>query len=79
MKHGFILEYTNVTSPYNLAIFYGTQQEKIMGLEGVFDGFGLWEMKFLNILVLAIKSCKILWVPKMPGTQMLWVHDFFFF
>ncbi len=27
-----------------------------MGLEGVFYGFGLWEMKFLNILVLAIKN-----------------------
>jgi hypothetical protein len=25
------------------------------------------------------KSCKILSVPIMPGTQMLWVHDFFFF
>ncbi len=27
-----------------------------MGLEGGFNGFGLWEMKFLNILVLAIKK-----------------------
>jgi hypothetical protein len=34
----------------------GTQQEKTMGLEGGFYGFGLWEMKFLNILVLAIKK-----------------------
>ncbi len=24
------------------------------------------------------KSCKILWVPIMPGTQILWVPDFFF-
>jgi hypothetical protein len=30
----------------------GTQQEKIMGLEGVL-WVQLWEMKFLNILVLA--------------------------
>jgi uncharacterized protein YqgC (DUF456 family) len=31
-------------------------------------------MKFLNILVLAMKKrCKILWVPIMPGTQILWV------
>jgi hypothetical protein len=36
-------------------------------------------MKFLNNLVLAIKeSCKILWVPIMPGTQILWVPDFFY-
>ncbi len=51
-----------------------------MGSVGVFYGFGLWEMKFLNILVLAIKKkrCKILWVPIMPKTQMLWVRDFFF-
>ncbi len=35
-------------------------------------------MKFLNILVLAIKkSCKILWVPIMPETQILWVPGFF--
>jgi hypothetical protein len=27
-----------------------------MGSEGVFYGFGLWEMKFLKILVLAIKK-----------------------
>jgi hypothetical protein len=25
------------------------------------------------------KSCKILWVPIMPGTQILWVPDFFYF
>jgi hypothetical protein len=25
-----------------------------------------------------IKSSKILWVPIMPGTQILWVPDFFF-
>jgi hypothetical protein len=25
------------------------------------------------------KSCTILWVPTMPGTQILWVPDFFFF
>ncbi len=25
------------------------------------------------------KSCKILWVPIMPGTQILWVPDFFFY
>ncbi len=57
----------------------GTQREKIMGLEG-FLGVQLWEMKLLNILVLAMKKrCKILWVPIMPETQMLWVPDFFFF
>jgi hypothetical protein len=33
----------------------GTQREKIMGLEGVL-WVRLWEMKFLNILVLAIKK-----------------------
>jgi hypothetical protein len=25
------------------------------------------------------KSCKILWVPIMTGTQILWVPDFFFY
>ncbi len=25
------------------------------------------------------KSCKILWVPIMPGTQILWVSDVFFY
>jgi hypothetical protein len=24
------------------------------------------------------KSCKILWVPIMPGTRILWVRDFFY-
>jgi hypothetical protein len=24
-------------------------------------------------------SCEILWVPIMPGTQMLWIRDFFIF
>jgi hypothetical protein len=26
-----------------------------------------------------IKSCKLLWVPIMPGTQILWVRDFSLF
>jgi hypothetical protein len=57
----------------------GTQQEKIMGSVGGFLWIRLWEMKFLNILVLAIKkSSKILWVPIMPETQILWVPDFFY-
>jgi hypothetical protein len=34
----------------------GTQQEKSMGSEGFFLWVSLWEMKFLNILVLAIKK-----------------------
>jgi hypothetical protein len=25
------------------------------------------------------KSCKILWVPIMPGTRILWVPDFLFY
>ncbi len=25
------------------------------------------------------KSCKILWVPIMPGTQILWVPAYFFY
>jgi hypothetical protein len=50
-----------------------------MSLRGGFLWVQLWEIKFLDILVLAIKkSCKILWVPIMPGTQLLWVPDFFF-
>jgi hypothetical protein len=57
----------------------GTQREKIMGSEGGVLWVRLWEMKFLNIVVLAIrKICKILWVPIMPGTRILWVPDFFF-
>ncbi len=32
--------------------FYGIQQGKIFGFEGGFYGFGLWEMKFLNIPLL---------------------------
>jgi hypothetical protein len=56
----------------------GTQRETIMGLEGRFLWVPLWEMQFLNILVLAIKkSCKKLWLLIMPGTQILWVTDFF--
>jgi hypothetical protein len=37
-------------------------------------------MKFLNIVVLAVKkSCKILWVPIMPGTQIYgFLADFVF-
>jgi hypothetical protein len=34
----------------------GTQREKIMCSEGGFLWVRLWEMKFLNILVLAIKK-----------------------
>jgi hypothetical protein len=34
----------------------GTQQEKNYGFGGEFLWVGLWEMKFLNILVLAIKK-----------------------
>jgi hypothetical protein len=33
-----------------------TQREKIMGSEGDFLRVRLWEMKLLNILVLAIKK-----------------------
>jgi NO-binding membrane sensor protein with MHYT domain len=49
-----------------------------MGLEGVFMGFGLWEMKFLNMLAIK-KTCKILWVPIMPEQRMLWVCEFLFY
>jgi hypothetical protein len=55
----------------------GTQRKKLWVWRG-FLWVRLWEMKFLNILVLSIKSFKILWVPIMPGTQILWVPDYFF-
>jgi hypothetical protein len=53
-------------------LFYGNPAGKKYGFGGGFLWVGLWEMKILNILVLAIKkSCKILWVPIMQGTQIL--------
>ncbi len=44
-----------------------------MGSEGGFCGFGQISE---HSSACHKKSCKILWVPIMPGTQMLWVRDF---
>jgi hypothetical protein len=44
------IQYTNVSSPYNLALFLlEPSREIVMGLEGGYYGFGLWKMKILNI------------------------------
>ncbi len=57
----------------------GTQQEQIMGLEGVFMGLIMGdEISYHSSACKKKKNCKILWVPIMPGTQMIWVRDFFF-
>ncbi len=55
----------------------GTQRERIMGLEGVFMGSMMGDEISEHSSACHKKSCKILWVPIMPGTGMLWVRDFF--
>ncbi len=58
----------------------GTQREKIMGLEGGggFMGSIMGDEISEHSSACHKESCKILWVPIMPGTQILWVRDFFF-
>jgi hypothetical protein len=55
----------------------GTQREKIMGSEGVFMGLIMGDEISEHSSACHKKSCKMLWVPIMPGTQILWVPDFF--
>jgi hypothetical protein len=58
----------------------GTQREKIMGSEGVLMGLIMSnEISEHSSACHKKKSCKILWVPIMPGTLILWVPDFFLF
>jgi hypothetical protein len=57
----------------------GTQREKIMGSEGVFMGSIMGDEISEHSSACHKKSCKILWAPTMPGTQILWVPDFFFY
>jgi hypothetical protein len=56
----------------------GTQREKNMGLEGVFMGSIMGDEISEHSSACHRNSCKILWVPIMPGTQILWVPDFFY-
>jgi hypothetical protein len=53
-------------------------RKKIMGLGGLW----IWIMGdeiSEHSSACHKKSCKILWVPIMQGTQMLWVRDFHFY
>ncbi len=48
-----------------------------MNSEGVFMGSIMGDDIFEHFSACHKKRCKILWVSIMPGTQMLWVRDFF--
>ncbi len=50
-----------------------------MGLEGGFMGLIMGDEISEHSSACHKKNCKILWVPIMPGTQMLWVRDFLFY
>jgi hypothetical protein len=58
----------------------GTQGEKIIGSKGFFFmGLIMGDEISEHSSACHKKSCKILWVPIMSGTQILWVPNFFLF
>ncbi len=50
-----------------------------MGSEGAFMGLIMGDEISEHSSACHKKSCKISWVPIMPGIRMLWVRDSFFF
>jgi hypothetical protein len=57
----------------------GTQQEKDYGFGGDFYALDNGRRNYYeNSSACNKKRFKILWVPIMPGTQILWVRDFFY-
>jgi hypothetical protein len=57
----------------------GTHGEKIMGSEGGFMGSIMGDEGSEQSSACHKKSCKKLWVPITPGTQILWSPDFFLY
>jgi hypothetical protein len=55
----------------------GTHREKIMGSKGVFMGSIIGDEISEHSSACHKKSCKTLWLPIRPGTQILWVPDFY--